>query len=141
MKIRTLIFSLFLAPLMIFAKNADQVNRVKWEESKEDGTWQGKLGDDWVVSASSRNNNGVSEVQMVTFPGTDKKITIFAEKDDESKKFQHSVKVPKDFPFDVQVEASTKDGGIAITITFDDHSFWIIFTDTNRNLVGINNLP
>lgn len=141
MNTRLLTLFLFLAPLMTFAEDAEVINRIKWEESKEHGTWQGKIGDDWVVSASSRNASGVNEIQMVTCPGTDKIITVSAERDEASKKFRHTISVPKNFPFQVQIAPSKKAGGIVVTITFKKDSFWILFTDPDRNLIGINHFP
>lgn len=126
---------------MVSAEDADMINRIKWEESKEHGTWQGKLGDDWAVSATSRNKNGVSEIQMVTCPGTNKKITVFTDRDEKSKKFRHTVNIPKDFPFVVDIKAADKIGGIVVTVTLKKGSFWILFTDPDRNLIGINNFP
>lgn len=137
------LFSLFLliSAVTIFAEGADQINRIKWEKSEEHGTWQGKIGDDWVVLASSRNEHGVSEIQMVTCPGTAKKITIFTDRDEDSKKFRHAISIPEDFPFSVQIETREKNGGLAVSITLNENSFWILFTDPESNLIGINNFP
>ncbi len=137
MKTKLLTFILLLVPLLI---SAQEINRVKWEEDKKLGTWQGKLADSWVVSASSKNKDGVSEIQMITCPGTDKKIMVTTDMD-EKKKFRHSISIPKEFPFQVQVDPSKNAPGVVATITLKDGSFWVIFTDPERNLIGINNFP
>ena len=138
MKIKLLAFILLASPQLIAA---EEINRIEWKEDKEHGTWQGSLADKWIVSASSKNEKGVCEIQMVSCPGTDKKITVFADRDQESKKFRHSINIPKNFPFQVQVEASKKIGGVSATITLKDGTSWVLFTDPDRNLIGINCFP
>lgn len=142
MKSRIIAIKLIIASTIVCAEDGDQISRIKWEESKDHPTtWQGKIGDDWIVSASSRNEDGVSEIQTIILPGTKSRITVFTDRNEETKKFHHSVSIPKDFPFQVQIEPRKKNGGIAITITLEKNSFWIIFADPEHNLIGINHFP
>lgn len=138
MSFKTFAFILFIIPSTVFANDGDQIDRIKWEENKDDGTWKGAIGDAWVVSASSRNEHGVSEIQMVICPGTAKRITVFCERD-ESKKFRHFISVPVNFPYEVNIKTSKKHGGLLVTVDFGKGIFWIISTDPERNFVGINN--
>ncbi|MBK1881950.1 hypothetical protein JIN85_05960 [Luteolibacter pohnpeiensis] len=142
MKPRIIAILLIIAPMFVCAEDADQINRIKWEESKDHPTtWHGKIGDDWVVSASSRNKDGISEIQMITLPGIKSRITVFTDRNKETKKFNHSVSIPKDFPYQVKIEPRKKNGGIAITVTLNNNSSWIIFTDPELNLIGLNHFP
>ena len=140
-KTRLLAILLVFTPLLAVAEDAEEINRVQWEERKEGGSWRGKLADDWVVSATKRNESGVSEIQIISFPGTEKRIMVTTHKDEASKKYRHDINIPKGFPFKHQIKPSKKAGGIVVTIIFDDNSCWIMFTEPDRNLIGINNFP
>jgi len=115
---------------------AQDVNQMKWEEANE-SMWV-RLGDEVVVTATGPNEEGVREIQFVSCPGTKQKITVFTDRTADAKGFKHQVSIPKDFPFQVQIETGEREGSLLVSVFLKDGNHRRFFTTPEKNLIGVS---